>query len=411
MEKRAVITGIGVVAALGLDIDEFWENIKNGKNGISTVERFDITDYPSKVAGEIKDFDVKKYLDYKIAKRMDLYSQYACVAAQKAVEDAKLKIEDEDPFEVGVIIGSGIGGIMTWEEQHKILMTKGPSRVSPFFIPMMIPNMATGRVAILLGAKGFNECVITACATSTNAIGNAFNVINRSDAQVVIAGGAEAAITPLSFAGFASAKATTKNTDPNTACRPFDKDRDGFIMGEGAGVVVLEELEHAKNRGAKIYAEVLGFGATNDAFDIVKPAEDAEGSARAMRNALKCAGIAPEKIDYFNAHGTSTPLNDKYETLAIKKVFGEHANKIAISSSKSMTGHMLGATGAIEAIISTMAIKDDFAPPTINYCTPDPDCDLDYVPNQGREMNVNYAISNSLGFGGHNSCLVLKNFD
>ena len=342
---------------------------------------------------------------------MDRYTQFACIAAQKAFDDSKIKMEDEDPFDVGVIIGSGIGGIHTWEEQHANLINKGPNRVSPFFIPMMIPNMATGRVAIMLGAKGFNECVVTACATSTNAIGNAFNVIKRGDAKVVVTGGAEAAITPLAFAGFCKSKAMTTNEDPETACRPFDKDRDGFIMGEGSCILILEELEHARSRNAKIYGEVIGFGSTNDAFDIVKPAEDAAGSTRAILNSLKSAKIEPENIDYVNTHGTSTPYNDRFETLAIKNVFKEHAYRLKISSSKSMTGHMLGAAGATEALITVLSLKDGFITPTINYVTPDEDCNLDCVPNKGIEKDINYAISNSLGFGGHNSCLVFKKFE
>jgi 3-oxoacyl-[acyl-carrier-protein] synthase II len=411
MDRRVAVTGLGVVSSLGFEIGEFWENIKNGKNGISLVESFDTTDYPTKVAAEIKNFDVKQYLDPKAAKRMDKFTQYACIAAQKAIDDAKLKMEDEDPFDVGVIIGSGIGGIETWEEQYKIMAAKGPSRVSPFFIPMMIPNMATGRVAIMSGAKGFNECVITACATSTSAIGNAYNAIKRADADVIITGGAEASITPLSFAGFCSARAMTTNNDVNTSCRPFDLNRDGFIMGEGAAVLILEEFEHAKKRGAAIYAEICGFGSTNDAYDIVKPAEDGEGSARAMTNAMRSAGITPDQIDYINTHGTSTPLNDKYETIAIKNAFGDHSYKLAVNSTKSMTGHMLGAAGAIEAIVTILSIKNSFVAPTINFCTPDPECDLDFVPNKGREKTVDYALSNSLGFGGHNACIVIKKYD
>lgn len=408
MEMRVVVTGIGVITSLGFDKDTFWNNIKNGKNGISLVESFDTTGFPTKVAAEIKNFDPKEYIDPKAAKRMDRFTQFACAATKLALEDSKLDISSMDPFDAGVIIGSGIGGTSTWEEQHEILLTKGPSRVSPFFIPMMIPNMATGRVSIMFGAKGFNECVITACATSTNAIGNAYNAIKRGDAKVIISGGSEAAVTPLSFAGFCSAKAMSTNNDPQTSCRPFDINRDGFIMGEGAGILILEELSHAKERGALIYGEVLGFGCTNDAYDIVKPAEDSMGTVRALQNALKQADITCDKIDYFNTHGTSTPLNDKFETQAIKKLFGGHANSMAINSTKSMTGHMLGAAGAIEAIITLLSIKNSYVVPTINYADPDPECDLDYTPNTGKDRNIEYAISNSLGFGGHNSCLVFK---
>lgn len=411
MDNRVVVTGVGVVSSLGFEIDEFWNNIKNGKNGISLVESFDTSELPTKVAAEIKDFNAANYLDQKVAKRMDRFSQYACIASNNAVKDAGLSMENEDPFDVGVIIGSGIGGTITWEEQHSIMLNKGVSRVSPFFIPMMIPNMAAGRVCIMLGAKGFNECVVTACATSTNAIGNAYNAIKRGDAKVIVAGGAEASITPLSFAGFCSARATSTNPDPKTACRPFDINRDGFVMGEGAGILIVEELEHARKRNAVIYAEIKGFGCTNDAYDIVKPAEDSSGTVKAIEKALKAALIAPEDIDYFNSHGTSTPYNDKFETIAIKKVFGDHAYKMPVNSTKSMTGHMLGAAGAVEAIITLLSIRDSYIAPTINYTSPDPDCDLDYVPNEGREKNIRYALSNSLGFGGHNSCLAFKKYE
>lgn len=411
MEMRVVVTGIGVITSLGFDKDTFWNNVKNGKNGISLVESFDTTGFPTKVGAEIKNFDPKEYIDPKAAKRMDRFTQFACAASKLALEDSRIDLTGMDPFDVGVIIGSGIGGTNTWEEQHEILLNKGPSRVSPFFIPMMIPNMATGRVAIMFGAKGFNECVITACATSTNAIGNAFNAIKRGDAKVIITGGSEASVTPLSFAGFCSAKAMTTNNDPNTSCRPFDINRDGFIMGEGAGILILEELSHAKKRGAPVYGEVLGFGCTNDAFDIVKPAEDSMGTIKALQNALRQADVTTDKIDYFNTHGTSTPLNDKFETQAIKKLFGEHAHKMAINSTKSMTGHMLGAAGSIESIITLLSIKNSYVVPTINYSDPDPECDLDYTPNVGKERPIEYAISNSLGFGGHNSCLVFRKYE
>lgn len=410
MKRRVVVTGLGVVSALGTEIDEFWNAIKEGKCGITMVTKFDASNMPTKVAAEIKDFDPTKYIDKKEAKRMDPYCQYAMAASKLAVEMSGLDLDKVDKNKFGVIVGSGIGGITTFEEQFRVYIEKGPGRVSPFFIPMMISNMAAGQIAMQFGAKGFNECVVTACATSANAIGDAFKVIQRGDADVIITGGSEAPITPLSFAGFCSMKAMTTTEDPALACRPFDAERNGFVMGEGAAILVLEELEHALKRGANILAEIVGYGVTNDAYHITAPAPEGEGAARCMKMAIDDAGIKPEDIDYINAHGTSTEYNDKFETAAIKTVFGEHARKLAVSSTKSMTGHLLGAAGAIEAIITVLSIKDGFLPPTINYRTPDPECDLDYVPNKGRSADITYALSNSLGFGGHNVTIVFKKF-
>ncbi|MEN2776261.1 beta-ketoacyl-ACP synthase II [Acetivibrio clariflavus] len=410
MKRRVVITGMGVVSSLGIGVDNFWNSIREGKNGISSVTKIDVSNMNCKVAAEIKEFDATQFIDKKEAKRMDKYSQYAISAAKMAVDASGLDLEKIDKYRFGVIVGSGIGGIETFEEQFRVFLEKGPGRVSPFFIPMMIANMASGLLAMQFGAKGFNECVVTACATSTNAIGDAFKVIQRGDADIMITGGAEASITPASFAGFCSMKAMSTNEDPSCACRPFDADRDGFVMGEGSGILILEELEHAKARGANIIAEIVGYGCTNDAYHMTAPAPEGEGGARCMKMALNDAGIKPEDIQYINAHGTSTEYNDKFETAAIKTVFGEHAKKLAVSSTKSMTGHLLGAAGAVEAIITALSIKDGFLPPTINYKTPDPECDLDYVPNKGRNADINYALSNSFGFGGHNATIVLKKY-
>lgn len=410
MKKRVVITGMGVVSSLGNGTEEFWNSLKEGKCGISEVTKFDVSNMTTKVAAMVEDFKPTDFIDRKEAKRMDRYTQFAMAAAKMAVESSGLDLEKIDQNKFGVIVGSGIGGIETLEAQHEVFLNRGPGRVSPFFIPMMIANMAAGRIAIQYGAKGFNECVITACATSTNAIGDAFKVIQRGDANVMITGGAEASITPLSFAGFCSMGAMSRAEDPKDACKPFDAERDGFVMGEGSGILVIEELEHALNRGANIIAEIVGYGCTNDAYHITAPAEGGEGGARCMQMAIDDAGVSPEEVDYINAHGTSTPHNDKNETAAIKTVFGEHAKKLAVSSTKSMTGHLLGAAGAIEIIATAMAIKEGFIPPTINYKTPDPECDLDYVPNEGRKAEINVAISNSLGFGGHNATLALKKY-
>ncbi|MGU9968258.1 beta-ketoacyl-ACP synthase II [Bacillus sp. N1(2025)] len=409
-KKRVVVTGLGALSPLGNDAETSWKNAIGGVSGIGPITRVESDEYPAKVAAELKDFNIENYMDKKEARKMDRFTQYAVVAAKMAVQDAGLNITDEIAPRVGVWVGSGIGGLETLESQFEIFLTKGPRRVSPFFVPMMIPDMATGQISIALGAKGVNSCTVTACATGTNSIGDAFKVIQRGDADAMITGGTEAPLTRMSFAGFSANKALSTNPDPKTASRPFDKNRDGFVMGEGAGIVVLEELEHALARGAKIYGEIVGYGSTGDAYHITAPAQDGEGGARAMQEAIKDAGIKPEEIDYINAHGTSTYYNDKYETKAIKTVFGDHAYKLAVSSTKSMTGHLLGAAGGIEAIFSVMAIKDSIIPPTINIETPDEECDLDYVSDKAREQDVNVVLSNSLGFGGHNATLIFKKY-
>jgi 3-oxoacyl-[acyl-carrier-protein] synthase II len=411
MEKRrVVVTGVGAVTPLGNDIETTWKNIVAGKSGIGPLTRVNADEYPAKVSAEAKDFNPEDFIERKEARKMDRFTQFAVAAAQMAVKDANLIINDENSHRVGVWIGSGIGGMETFEQQFETFLQRGYRRVSPFFVPMLIPDMATGQVSIMLGARGFNSCTVTACATGTNSIGDAFKVIQRGDADAMISGGAEAPITRMSVAGFCANTALSTNPDPATACRPFDKNRDGFIIGEGSGIVVLEELEHALARGAKIYGEIVGYGATGDAYHITAPAPGGEGGARAMKMALNDAGLAPEAIDYINAHGTSTEYNDKFETAAVKEVFGDHAYKLAMSSTKSMTGHLLGAAGGIEAIFSVLAIRDSILPPTINYETPDPECDLDYVPNTARPQTINTVMSNSLGFGGHNATIVLKKY-
>ncbi|WP_017208978.1 beta-ketoacyl-ACP synthase II [Clostridium beijerinckii] len=411
MSRRVVITGIGAVTSLGIGADKLWDSIKDGKSGISMIEGIDVSDLPTKVASQVKDFDPSSFIDKKEVKRMDRFAQFALASAQMAMEDSALNSEKINKERMGVIIGSGIGGIGTLESQYDELKERGPRRVSPFLVPMMIANMASGLVAIKFGAKGYNECTVTACATSTNAVGNAFKVIQRNDADIMIAGGAEACVTKLTLAGFCAIKAMTTNHDPATASRPFDSERNGFVLGEGSGVLILEEYEHALNRGANIIAEIVGYGCTNDAFHITAPAEGGEGAARCMKIALEDAKITPSDIGYINAHGTSTKANDKNETMAVKSVFGKHAYELAISSTKSMTGHLLGASGAIEAIITACALREGFIPPTINYKNQDPDCDLNYVPNEGKNLEFTYALSNSFGFGGHNATLVLKAFN
>lgn len=411
MNRRVVITGTGVIHALGKDTATFWKAIQEGKNGISGITKFDCSRIDTKVASEVRDFDPTLYIDKKEAKRMDPFVQYAMAAAHMAITEAGINVENEDPFRIGVIIGSGIGGIQTLEDQKEVLVEKGPSRISPFFIPMMIANMASGQVAIRYGFSGFNECVMTACATANNAIGDAFRAIRTGLADVMITGGTEASITEFAMSGFCSAKAMTTDPNPETACRPFDKNRSGFVMGEGAGVLVLEELEHALKRGANILAEIMGYGCTCDAYHITAPHPEGIGGIKAMQFALQDAGLKPEEVHYINAHGTSTPLNDPGETAVIKKVFGEHAYKLAVSSTKSMTGHLLGAAGGIEAIITVMALKDGFLPPTIHLEEPDELCDLDYVPNIGRKADIRVALSNALGFGGHNAVLAFKKFE
>jgi 3-oxoacyl-[acyl-carrier-protein] synthase II len=412
MEKRrVVVTGIGAVTPLGNDAETTWKNIVEGVSGIGPVTRLNADDFPAKVAAEVKEFNVENFIDKKDARKMDRFTHYAVAASLMAVKDSNLEITDENAPRVGVWIGSGIGGMETFEQQHETFMNRGYRRVSPFFVPMMIPDMATGQVSITLGARGFNSCTVTACATGTNSIGDAFKVIQRGDADVMVTGGAEAPITKMSFAGFCANTALSTNQDPQKASRPFDKNRDGFVMGEGAGIVVLEELDHALARGAKIYAEIVGYGATGDAYHITAPAPEGEGGARAMKMALDDAGLAPEEVGYINAHGTSTEYNDKFETMAIKNVFGEHAYNLAVSSTKSMTGHLLGAAGGIEAIFTVLALKEGVLPPTINLETPDPECDLDYVPNEARRLHVDAAISNSLGFGGHNATIAFRKYD
>ena len=412
MEKRrVVVTGIGAVTPLGNDAETTWKHILEGKSGIGPLTRVNADEYPAKVAGESTDFDPEAFMDRKDARKMDRFTQFAVASAIMAVKDADLPINEENSHRVGVWIGSGIGGMETFEQQFEIFQKRGYKRVSPFFVPMLIPDMAAGQVSIILGARGFNSCTVTACATGTNSIGDAFKVIQRGDADAMVTGGAEAPITKMSVAGFCANTALSTNPDPETASRPFDKNRDGFVIGEGAGIIVLEELEHALARGAKIYAEIVGYGATGDAYHITAPAPGGEGGARAMKMAINDGGLKPEEIDYVNAHGTSTEYNDKFETLAVKEVFGEHAYKLAISSTKSMTGHLLGAAGGVEAIFTVLAIRDSMAPPTINYETPDPECDLDYVANKARPMEIKAAMSNSLGFGGHNATIVFKKYE
>jgi 3-oxoacyl-[acyl-carrier-protein] synthase II len=412
MEKRrVVVTGVGAITPLGNDVETTWNNIVSGVSGIGPLTRVNADDFPAKVAAEVKGFDPTVYLDKKDARKMDRFAQFAVAASIMAVKDADLDINEENSERVGVWIGSGIGGMETFETQHNNFLQKGYRRVSPFFVPMLIPDMAAGQVSITLGARGVNSCTVTACATGTNSIGDAFKVIQRGDAIAMITGGAEAPITNMSVAGFCANTALSTNPDPKTACRPFDADRDGFILGEGAGIIVLEELEHALARGAHIYAEIVGYGSTGDAYHITAPAPGGEGGARAMKMAINDGGLKPEEIDYINAHGTSTGYNDKFETAAIKSVFEDHATKLAISSTKSMTGHLLGAAGGVEAIISVLSIKEGIIPPTINYHTPDPECDLDYVPNEARKQDINVALSNSLGFGGHNATIVFRKFE
>ena len=408
-ERRVVITGMGALTPIGNTVEEYWASLAAGKGGVGPITRFDASEHTCKIAAELKGFDVGRYIDPKEARRMDPFVHYAIAAAKMAVEDSGLEITPKNASRVGVLVGSGIGGVHTWEAQHKVLLEKGPARVSPFFVPMLIANMGAGQISIIFGAKGPNSTVVTACTTGTNAIGDAFEIIKRGDADAMIAGGAEAAICPLSCAGFCNAQAfSTRNDEPEKASRPFDAKRDGFVIGEGAGILILEDLEHARARGAKIRAEIIGYGMTGDAYHMTAPAPEGEGAARCMQAAIDDAGIRPEDVSYINAHGTSTELNDKFETMAIKTVFGDYAYKVPISSTKSMTGHLLGAAGAIEAIACVRAIEEGLIPPTINYEFPDPDCDLDYVPNTARKANLEIAISNSFGFGGHNATIVIK---
>ncbi|QUL98368.1 MAG: beta-ketoacyl-ACP synthase II [Candidatus Fermentithermobacillus carboniphilus] len=409
-KRRVVVTGIGVISPIGIGVPEFWDNLMAGKSGIRPITRFPADDYPCRLAGEV-DFDVTAYIDKREARKMDRFTQFAVVAARMAVEDAGVRGRF-DPERSGVLLGSGIGGIETFSRELQVLLEKGPDRVSPFFIPMMIANMASGHVSMDLGLKGPISTVVTACASGTNAIGDAFKIIQRGDADLMVTGGTEAPILPVALAGFSAMKAlSTQNELGSRACRPFDKNRDGFIMGEGAGIMVLESLEHALGRKAKIYAEIAGYGMSSDAYHITAPAPRGEGARRAMLAAISDAGISPSEVDYINAHGTSTPANDSTETMAIKDALGDHARKVAISSTKSMIGHLLGAAGAVEAIATVLALKNQVIPPTINYEEPDPECDLDYVPNRARPANIKVALKNSFGFGGQNACLVMKKFE
>ena len=411
MTRRVVVTGIGMITALGHNACDNWEAMAAGRSGIASITLFDPSGYESRVAGEVKDFDPSKYMDRKEARRADRVTQLAFVAANEALAQSGYDPASSSGEDFAVIIGTAIGGIATLIAEYDTLREKGPSRVSPFLMPMMLSDMTSGQLSIKLGARGVNYCLVSACASGADSIGEAANIIRRGDAEVALAGGTEAAITPISMAGFSAAKAlTTSNDDPATASRPFDKTRDGFVMGEGAGLLVLESEEHAITRGARILAELAGYGATSDAFHITQPDENGEGAARAMRKALKQAGLLPDDIEYLNAHGTSTLMNDKLETLAIKKVFGDYAYTLPISSTKSMTGHLLGAAGAVEAAVCIQAMQHSVIPPTANYRTPDPDCDLDYVPNVARSAGIEAAMTNSLGFGGHNASLIFRRY-
>lgn len=408
-ERRVVISGMGVISSIGLNKEEFWASLMAGRSGVVEIDRFDTDSFPTKIAAQVKGFNVVDYISRKDARRMDLFVQYACAAARIAVEDAALEISLADKPRTGVWVGAGIGGMDTFEKQHHAFIKKGVGGISPFFIPMMIPNMAAGQVSIMLGANGPNGCTVTACASGSNSIGEAFEIIRNNKAEVMIAGGAEASITPLAVGGFCAMKAlSTANDDPARACKPFDIERDGFVMGEGAGILVLEELQHALNRGAHIYAEVIGYGSSGDACHMVQPDSEGRGAALAFRSAIAEAGIKPGEVDYINAHGTGTSLNDQIETAVIKDVFGSHSQKVLISSTKALHGHMLGAAGAVELIAAVMALNHNTVPPTINLHNPDPLCDLDYVPGQPRQQELRVALSDSLGFGGHNAALVVR---
>ncbi|BAQ65812.1 beta-ketoacyl-ACP synthase II [Geminocystis sp. NIES-3709] len=407
--KRVVVTGLGAITPIGNTVEAYWQGLKEGRNGIGMITCFDTSDHACKIAGEVKDFDPLSYMDRKEAKRMARFSQFAVAASIDALKDANLVINDENADDVGIVIGTGVGGLKVMEEQNEVLLTKGPGRVTPFLVPTMISNMAAGLTAIHVGAKGPNSCSVTACAAGSNGIGDAFRLIQGGYAKAMICGGTEAAITPLAMAGFASAKAlSTRNDSPETASRPFDVDRDGFVMGEGAGILILEEREYAIARGAKIYAEMVGYGMTCDAYHMTSPVPEGLGATKAIELALKDGNLTPDQISYVNAHGTSTSANDTTETKAIKRALGDNAYKIVVSSTKSMTGHLLGGSGGIEAVATVLAIYHDRVPPTINLQNPDPDCDLDYVPNESREVNVEVALSNSFGFGGHNVTLAFR---
>jgi 3-oxoacyl-[acyl-carrier-protein] synthase II len=411
MKRRVVITGMGTITPVGLNVNEFWSSLVAGKGGVGRITRFDASAFSTKIAAEVKGFDPSSVIDRKELRRQDRFVHYAIAAAHEALVDSKLELDKEDRDRIGVLVGSGIGGTETWEAQLQKLRDFGPDRISPFFVPMMIIDMASGEISIRWNLKGPNFATVSACATSAHAIGESFLIIARGDADIMITGGSEAAITPLSMAGFCSMRALSRRNDaPEKASRPFELNRDGFVMGEGSGILVLEEMERARGRGVRIYAELAGYGATADAYHMTAPAPGGEGAARAMRAALSSAGMSPEEVGYVNAHGTSTDLNDKYETMAIKTVFGSHVSKLAISSTKSLTGHLLGAAGGIETIATAKTLVEGIVHPTINYEIPDPECDLDYVPNKARKLAVTAAISNSFGFGGHNVCLALKRY-
>lgn len=410
MERRVVVTGMGAVTPIGNNVEDFWKGIKEGKCGIDEITRFDTTDYKVKLAAEVKNLNVEDYMDRRSAKRLDRYSQLALIATKEAMKDCGITSENTDMNRMGVVVGSGIGGLGTIEEQTKILVNKGHDRISPMYIPMAISNMATGNIAIEIGAKGESFAMVTACATGTHCIGESYRLIKHGYQDVILAGGSEGTITETSISGFTNIKALSQNPDKNRASIPFDKERSGFVMGEGAGILILEELEHAKARGAKIYAEIVGYGASSDAYHITSPAPGGEGGARAMISAIKDANITAEDIDYINAHGTSTHLNDSFETAAIKTALGDASKTVMVSSTKGNTGHLLGAAGAVEAIACIKAIEDKFVPPTINYKVPDEECDLDVVPNTGRNKEITHAMSNSLGFGGHNSTIIIKKY-
>ena len=408
MERRVVITGLGAITPIGNNVEEFWDGIKSGRRGIDKIKNFDTSNFKVKIAGEVKNYNPEDYFDRRSARRLDKYSQFAIIAAKEAMKDSKITKENTDMNKVGVLISSGIGGLGTIEKENKIMLEKGPDRVSPMYIPMSIVNMAAGNVAIETGAKGESISIVTACSSGTHSIGEAYRMIKHGYEDVIFAGGSEASITPSGVAGFTNIKALNTTEDVTRASIPFDKERNGFVIGEGAGILVLEEYKHAKKRGAKIYAEVVGYGATSDAYHITSPAPEGEGAARAITRAIEDAKIKPEEITYINAHGTSTHLNDSCETMAIKKAFNEASKNVMMSSTKGNTGHLLGAAGGIEAVVCAKAIEDSFVPPTINYRIPDEECDLDIVPNRGRNVEIKYAMSNSLGFGGHNASIILK---
>ena len=412
LKRRVVVTGMGMVSPLGTGVEKTWEALIQGKSGVGRITKFDSTGFDTQIAAEIKDFAPENFIDKKEARRMDIFIQYAMASAVMAMEDSRFKITPQNAERVGVVVGAGLGGLTTIESFHKVLLEKGPGRISPFFIPMLIVNEAPGQISMRFGAKGPNSSVVTACATGNHNIGDAWKLIQRGDADAILAGGVESTITPLAVSGFNAMKAlSTRNSEPEKASRPFDKDRDGFVMGEGSGIILLEEMEQALKREAKIYAEIVGYGLTGDAYHITAPAPDGEGAARCMAMALRDAGIRPEEVDYINAHGTSTDYNDLYETIAIKTVFKEHARKLPVSSTKSMTGHLLGGAGGVESIFTVLTISRGVIPPTINYETPDPNCDLDYVPNVARKAEVRVAMSNSFGFGGTNAVLIFKKFE